>query len=473
MTGPLIDAANKRVLIYTIHRVEPWFAHLGRNMGFGPSFTVSDHRGDGDYNTIERFYPRYRAWMSGSADTAPAFDEREIEDIIARCRLLRWLPAPKAKAMILAMADALEEILEAVRPDLIVSFPIDRYVSDVLARLGARRGIPFHEVTASAVPGMAMILHRGQLVKGGGEPDPNLVKRTVSELADPLFTPAYVRGQKPFDRLRWLRVFGYFRLRAWAFWLFKTIKRDPLSLHYMDSQSFLGHKPRLADIATLELIDSDWRARIERFPRERRLFIGLQLFPEASIDYWVAARNLVDYENMLVEAARIFSDAGYGILVKDHPLQFGFRQADLLRRLKAISGVIFVPYEVPGNEALGLCNVNFTLTGTLGMQAALAGKISIATPCYYTNPEDFIILEDRSGLSELPARVASAGPVDLAARQRRIISHLLSGSFPADFFSFKGFNPANPDPSVATTGASIGAFLKRISNVSTPPSPID
>ena len=67
-------------------------------------------------------------------------------------------------------------VLDEVKPALITCFPMDRYVSDVLERIGKTRGIPFYEVTAGAVPGTSMILYRGQLVKRAGDPDAALVE---------------------------------------------------------------------------------------------------------------------------------------------------------------------------------------------------------------------------------------------------------------------------------------------------------
>jgi hypothetical protein len=374
--------------------------------------------------------------------------------------VLRWLPKRKAAAMALAMADAFTVVLDDLKPVLITSFPMDRYVSDVLERIGKKRGIPFYELTAGAVPGTSMILCRGQLVKLAAEPDPALVEATVQEIASPLFTPAYVQKAKTFTRWKWLKIFAYFRLRAWAFRVISIIKRDPMSLHYLDAQTNLGHKPLLHDIVMVDRVNHDWRARMEMFAPERRLFLALQLFPEASIDYWVKDLGIVDYENMLVEAMGAFSAAGFAVLVKDHPLQFGFRQVALIDRLLALPAVIIVPYEVSGNEVLDSCGVNFTCTGTLGMQAALMGKISVVTPSYYSNDADFIRFSSRTEVAGLPARVVAAQPpASLEARQRRIVSDLLKGSFVSDFFSFKGFDAQAPRPSVAELGHAIKAFI--------------
>ena len=455
----MIDSPKHKgsVLIFTIHRVEPWWAEVGRSLGFEQSFTVSDIRGDGTYCLADDFYAAYPSRLKGAGPTH--FSNEEITDIIARCRLLRWLPEGQAKAMILAMADAQVKVLDDAKPALVTAFPMDRYVSDVLERLCVARGVPFYELTASAVPGMSMLMIRGQLVTTRESPDPALVEKVIDEIADPLFAPAYVEGVNSFTRLRWLKTFAYFRLRGLYFRAYSMLIKDPMSSHYLDAQSFLGHKPLLSDVGICGMVDRQWKSKMSDFPKEKRLFMGLQLFPEASIDYWIANRELIAHDDLLERVARRFSDAGYCIAIKDHPLQFGFRRTDLIRRLLAIPNTVFVPYDVSGNVVLDYCGVNFTCTGTLGMQAALTGKVSIATPCYYTTQEDFVLFSDLSDVDTLPERVAMFKQPPLRDSQRRIVSHLLQGSFESNFFSFKGFNPSAPDPAVSELGRAFGKFL--------------
>jgi hypothetical protein len=236
-----------------------------------------------------------------------------------------------------------------------------------------------------------------------------------------------------------------------------------LNLHYLDAQSFLAHKPRLPDVKVLGMIDKAWRDRLKAYPRERRIFFALQLFPEASIDYFLDDVELIDYEDILVEAAQAFSAAGYLILIKDHPLQFGFRQRQLLQRLLALPGSVFLPYDVNANEVLSLSGVNFTLTGTLGLQAALQGLKSVQPQSYYTVPGEFVTFDGRAEIAGLPARVAATPPCDdLHARQKRIIANLLQGSFEGDMFTFKKFDPKTPPPAARALGVNFGRRVREL-----------
>ncbi|MFC7378168.1 hypothetical protein [Brevundimonas sp. GCM10030266] len=451
-------------LIYSIHRMEHWWRCIGDHLGYDRAVVLTDRRGAGDRWVTDDFYAACDPIRAGKATAPLLLDAAEVADVIARCRVLRWLPLQQATAMAQAMTLAMDKVLDEVAPSVVTGFPIDSYVSDVLARRARARGIPYYEVTASALPGMCMLMHRGKLITSDAPVEAAAVEARIAEIAAPVFTPTYVQNQAPFTRTRFLKTFWRFRLRGWVFQALSLLKRDPLNLHYLDAQSMLGHKPQLRDLGVIRMVEHDWLDRVEAFPREQRVLFGLQLLPEAAIDYWVDDLAMVRHEDMLVEAAGHLSAAGYLVVVKDHPLQFGFRQTALLERLKAIPNVVIVPYEVSGNQMLALCGASLTATGTLGLQAGLLGLQSVTAEAYYVPREDdFIILRHWSELPGLPERLRdTAAPVDLHARQSRIVSHLLQGSFHADFFSFQTFDPASPDEATAELGRRLGDRLRQL-----------
>jgi len=452
-----------RALIWAIHRTEAWWSHVGAHLGFDHVTVLTDKRGKGDRSVTDVFYAAYRRLYATRAEQSPLLDAAQVSDVIARCRVLRWIPLRRARAMALAMAEAMDGVLVEERPEVVLSFPIDSYVSDVLARRARARGAGYYEVTASALPSMSMLMHRGKLITRQAAPDPADVEARIREIADPLFTPAYVQGQKAYTRGRFYRTLTYFRLRAAAFRALSWLGRDPLNLHYLDAQPWLGHKAKWSDVRVTDMVEPDWEAKVEAFPKEKRVLYGLQLFPEAAIDYWIDDLDLVRHEDMLVEIARGMTAAGYQIIVKDHPLQFGFRQTQLLDRLKAFPNVVIVPYEVSGNALLARCGVNVTATGTLGLQAALLGNVSVTGEAYYVTADDFVVLRGAKDLETLAATVAGRAPPEpLRARQARIIANLLQGSFDADFFSFKDFDPAAPNPAAGELGRRLGVQLRAL-----------
>jgi hypothetical protein len=433
-------AVQSSVLIFGIHNTVDWWRCLGANLGLGAALVVTDLRGEGDVSIVDAFY---RELHRGASAENVRLAAEEVADVIARCRSLRWLENGQARMMVHAMSRVLNRLLDQVRPRVVLSFPIDRYVKDILERLARKRGIPYLELTASVFSRMSMFLCRGDLLTVAERPASEVYDRGRAELVSPAFLPPYVPRSAKYSRAHFLKKIAYFRARSAAFWAIGRLKRDPLNIHYVDAQWFLGHKPGLQDIRVLRMIDHDWQARLERTPLERRVFFGLQLFPEASIDYWLRNPEFVAHEDCLVEAASAFSRCGYTIVVKDHPLQFGFRQTGLIARLRSLDGVVVAPYEVPAREVLQRVGINFTFTGTLGLQAGLAGMVSACAPTYYSNAQDFVQFENRDDLAKLPAAVerrpSGVRGQALEERRDRIVDVLMRGSFAGDLFTFRGF----------------------------------
>jgi len=164
------------ILVYAINRTDAWWQYVAANCGFARHVVVSDIRGAADRDVVDDFNAAYRLQFTYSDIQTLTFSEAEVKDIIARCRLLRWLPPKQARSMVAAMEFAFSKVLDDVLPDVVVSFPIDRYVSDVLERLARRRGIPYVELTASLVSGMCMLMYRGQLIKTSPPPPRRLWK---------------------------------------------------------------------------------------------------------------------------------------------------------------------------------------------------------------------------------------------------------------------------------------------------------
>jgi hypothetical protein len=461
-------------MIFAIHSTVAWWRYLGENLGFDESIVVTDLRGEGDISIVDDFYRELEALRQQETPTSQLITPEEARDVIRRCRALRWLDHQLAVAMVHAMAKVLDRLLETLGPAVIVSFPIDRYVKDVLARRAASRGIPYLELTTAPFPGMCMFLQRGSLIALDDEPGSAVVEEKKKALIAPGFAPSYVPVDRNYSTLRFVRTFLYTRARSLAFKGISWLKRDTLNLHYLDAQTFLGHKPRLKDAKILRLVSRDWQTLLERTPRERRIFFGLQLFPEASIDYWIANHELIDHDECVIDAARAFSESGYIVLVKDHPLQFGYRQVEIIERLLELPNTVLVPYGVGAQAMLRLAGASFNFTGTVGLQAALAGLKSIVTPCYYSNSQDFIEFSNRNEIARLPARVESAGlGGSLEARQSRIVAGLLRGCFDGDLFSFKGFPGSSGSREAFRLAKSMSDFLNRMSERNVSRVPVD
>jgi hypothetical protein len=448
-------------MIFTFHNTVEWWHYIGKNLGFDFSVVVTDIRGEGDFSIVDDFYRELKYQLERDAPASNLLSSDQVRDVIGRCRMLRWLDRGLALAMVHAMAEVLDRVLARIAPDVIISFPIDRYVMDVLERRASARNIPYLELTTSPFSGMSMFLRRGRLVERNVVIDERVFERRKQELISPDFVPAYLPNSFDFSVWKCLRTIIYLKTRAVAFKVLGRLKRDPLNAHYMDAQGFLGHKPRISDISVTRLVNKNWQRRLDDFSRDKRVFFGLQLFPEASIDYWIDNFELVQHEDCVFDAAKAFSDSGYLVLIKDHPLQFGFRQKDLIERLLALRNTVFVPYEIGGQSLLHKAGVNFTFTGTLGLQAALGGLKSLVTQCYYSNDCDFVVFNSRKEIPVLPARVESHQfESPLEERQTRIVGKLLRASFEGNYLSFWDYRRRGSSADALALAQSIGSVLR-------------
>src|SRR5580765_4145033 len=114
------------ILIFSIHNSEPWWREVARHIGFERVSLVTDLRGEGDICVVDDFYAAYRNHYGKSAASSNLLSAAEVDDAIARCRTLRWLPKRRAAAMALAMAEVMDRVLEDEQPKAVLSWPIDR-----------------------------------------------------------------------------------------------------------------------------------------------------------------------------------------------------------------------------------------------------------------------------------------------------------------------------------------------------------
>ncbi|MEH2625606.1 hypothetical protein V1292_003661 [Bradyrhizobium sp. AZCC 1719] len=454
-----------RVVFFTIHSTTPWWKYLASRMEFAEAVVLSDLRDDGDYSLVDDFY-RFIDKGNAASVALARFGEEGCADIILRCRVLRSINRDLALKLIGGMTQAIEQAFDKLDPHLVVTFTIDRYVMDVMERIARRRGIDFLEMTTSIIPDQVMLMRRGRPAKLR-EPSIEDIDAAIGQLCAEDFAPAYVRDAKRFSRARFWRIFGYYALRGAFFNVWRFVKRDRYNCHYLDALKRLEHKVRIRDVAALKLLDDGWDKRLADMPPERRVFLGLQLFPEASMDYWLKSQDMLAHDDVLVRYCEVLGRAGYRIFVKDHPLQFGFRQRELFGRLSKLPFVTLVPYDVPANLLIGKCAVSVTFTGTIGLQAALAGLCSVATEPYYATEQHFVHIRDVDEIDVLAERLARwRRPDDLATTRREIMRHLAAISAAGDYFGWRNFDPedaaarASVEPLARSLNAHLPHFLK-------------
>ena len=428
-----------RIIFFTIHNTTRWWKYLGSQIDFAEVTVLSDLRRDGDWSLVDDFY-RFMRTGDAAAVALSRFGEAGCTEIILRCRSLRSLDQPLALKMIGGMAQAIEAAFDRFDPRLVLTFTMDRYVMDVMERIARSRGIDFLEMTVSAIPDQVLFQRRGQPI-ALRDPTPAELDEAVELLCSRDFAPVYVKNARKFSTAKFWQVFGYFSLRGAFFNAWRYLNRDPLNIHYIDALKWLDHKIRPGDVAVLGMLRKDWQAILEAVPKHRRVFCGLQLYPEASLDYWLKSPDMLAHDDVIVRYCEVLGEAGYHVFIKDHPLQFGFRQRGLFDRLSKFPTVTCVPYDVTANRLIELCAVSVTLTGTIGYQAALAGLCSVVTEAYYADEEHYLNVRNFGEIGGVVERIRNwRPPSDLNAARREIVRKLVAAGAVGNYFTWKNFD---------------------------------
>ncbi len=416
---------KKKIFFYAINNTFLWWKYFSDSLSNEyETLVITEHKSSELYSLKNRFYSYYKKKLT------TCFRKDEIENIVDRCRVLRNIDRSKSRKMVIVYENVFEDLFKDNSYSTIISFPIDRYPMDVMNRVARRYNIDHIEVTVSVFNNCSMLLSLGEILSLPDDLSNTIdEKDAYNQLIDDNYQPNYISKSK-FSMLRWLYIYIYQNIRALAFKFIMLIENDHLSLHYLDSQMYLGHKISLNDIKVFKFINYNYLDIIKQKDKTN-VIIALQLYPEASIDYWVRNMGIVDYENFLIHVIKSFSNLGYNIFLKDHPLQFGYRTTEFLEKTSLIDNVFFLPYESDINYLMKFCKISFTTTGTIGLQASINGLISFVTPSYYSNERDFKVYSNKEEFDNHLKNINldSISKNNLKNRRKRIVTHLHKTSF--------------------------------------------
>ena len=445
------------VLVYSRHRLTPWWRQLAAQLGFASHVTVaSEFRGDADIYVMASFYSH----LASDSATAAAVGELgadACDEIVRRCRFLRLHARDRALELVGAMWLTLNELVDQVAPHVVLSLNVDYYGMDLLERILRRRGIPLVSLMASPFAGATLVCSRGEH-NHVRDPDEADVDRALAAVRDPAFAPWLPHGHD-YGLRRFLSRYAYYTARSVAFAAIARWNRDPLNFHYWLTRPGLGFRVRFRDQQAMRYVDHDWRRALDAVPVARRFFMALSVNPESTLDYWANDTALLDYGDVTERVATAFTGAGYRVFVKDHPNMFGFRDFDLLRRLSGLDGVTVVPYDVPVPTLVNATRCTLGFGGTVGIQAAVATRPAIVTDTYYYLPDHFVRLGHVDEIASLPERSERFEPRG-ERESRELIRHVLQTTVRGDLYkSFGGLRRTGSDADIQLLAADLNEYV--------------
>jgi hypothetical protein len=304
----------------------------------------------------------------------------EIDDIILRCRLLRSFRYDEAYHIVLAAERICIEFIEKCFPEAVVAPRIDTFFLDVLERVLSRYSIPYIGVWRSAfLSDKFFLTNRGEH-RPISEANSKEVDQLIESVGSCDFRATSI-GDLGFSRLTLVK---------------KHVERVARDFSLEIVRVLGGYNYGYRELATgfhtddynvpitswfgnfLSASDTD---KILCDPRPK-VFIALQVNPEATIDYYSDNVEFVDINVSLFKVVKIFLQLGYIVIIKDHPNMFGRRDFRLLNNICSAENVFLVKYQYSSNVIIRACQLVFTWSGTVAIQSFFFGipSISVCSP---------------------------------------------------------------------------------------------
>jgi hypothetical protein len=376
---------------------------------------LTDGRCSGTRDTRARFYSRL-----GQSPAPSGFTSADEGEVIARCRYLRNLEPKLALSMLRAMASVIEEEMDRVRPAVVLSHMVDEYVTNLTAEIAKRRGVPYVGYAYSYFPGkiQATLYSNGEPHRLR-EPADDEVRQTLEQISLRTFRQDYAQPDT-YTPLRHLKAMLRYRVKQVVFAIKKRLDRDRLNIHY-GCLPFVVERRHWRDFPAASDFHSDWKQRIESAGGERPIvYMPLGYFPEATIDYWIEDRRILDYEAQVLKICELLG-RHFRVVVKEHLHMLGGRSPVFYRKLRDIPGVVSAHPQTFSNDVLGMADVVLMGAGSVGVEAFIRGKpiVSFSHRSYWfaASGASYVDLAD---LDSWPAKIGAclAAYSQPSARQR-------------------------------------------------------
>lgn len=440
-----------KILLYTRRTMTNWMRYLANNLTVASSTMImSELRNEGDISIADDFY-RYFHKPDIAEQASRQFGEDGCNDIIARCRLLRNLKKDMALKMIGSAGQSCRTLIDNFKPNIFLALRIDSYVLDIIDRILAERRIPYIGLwRAAVVPNMLFFTTRGEHIPLR-EPKEEEIKECISRVIDIEFKATSLKKNVKYNFWNFFKEQLYYNLRDNFIDIQRWIIRDPFGYRYLTTSKHVKeYRVRLKDLEVLRYMRKDWYELFESTPFEKRVFVGLQVNPEATIDYYVKNLELINCQNVLTRLVGVLENAGYKIFIKDHPNMFGKRQIEFYKVLSNFKAVTFVPYHVSSNILVKNSRITYTWTGTIGLQSAMAARVPVVVNPTFFIPGTFIQITSIADIDKLPEKISSfESPKNINKTRRELARRILSSSIPGTM-KWKEFEKGVPSAIAGT-----------------------
>lgn len=192
--------------------------------------------------------------------------------------------------------------------------------------------------------------------------------------------------------------------RAKRFFTKENIEKNDPSLPYKFNQRFIRGTRQEIFRSTYKLLK---KINLEDVPQREIVFYPLHVQPEASIDVMAKYHN--DQYRNIINIWKLLPN-NWILIVKEHSAGVGDRPLSFYKKIAGLPNIYIIDEKTNSHELIKMCKVVFTVSGTVGYEAALMGKSAFTfAPMFFNKLEHChkISLEDFSEFNNLPDLIAS------------------------------------------------------------------
>ncbi|MDA7780682.1 hypothetical protein N8938_01500 [Candidatus Pelagibacter sp.] len=297
----------------------------------------------------------------------------EANDFIARCRLLRNIRKEVALKHLVAMFLAIDKMLDSEKPDFVIMQTVDSFITDLLRFISVKRKIKFFGVCGTSWNNNFRVTIRGEK-KINKKADKNLTAQLLPRYIEETYIPDFVT--KSIDNLkisiyrRWMKSF----IGSFYFFFKRYLSGDKYNFHYWHQQILCQQNFSLLPMK--DIGNSNWKKKLDD-KKKPSLYLPLQMFPEATIDYWCENLEAIKYYETLEKVIKKLHN-NFSLFVKEHPDVIGLRPKKFYSKIIKDKRITIIPTYENSNHILRKTDAALVWTGTVGFDAIIRGKPAFA-----------------------------------------------------------------------------------------------